>query len=351
MNPKWQDKVRKIRPYVPGEQSHAPDLIKLNANENPYPPSPATAQVLRSFSVDQLRKYPDTEAGELRAALSEKYGVPQNQIFMGNGSDDVLALCFQTFFCSDLPIVFPDITYSFYPVWCSLFRIPYRTIPLDDAFRIQTDDYRTPCGGIILPNPNAPTGIGEPLSFVETLLKQNEDCIVIIDEAYIDFGGESALPLLQKYDNLVIVQTMSKSRSLAGLRIGYAFASAELIAALDAVKNSYNSYTMDMLSIAAGAAAVRDDAYFRSTCEKVMRTRDRSADALRALGFSVLPSQTNFLMASHSTRSALDIFTALKERNIFIRYFNLPRIDQYLRITIGTDAEMDALFAALRDIL
>lgn len=351
MNKPWQDKLRQIDPYVPGEQSKDPDIIKLNANENPYPPSPRVQEALRSFPADGLRKYPDANAGRLRRALAAHFGLGEDQIFMGNGSDDVLALCFQAFFCSDKPIFFPDLTYSFYPVWCSLFRIPYETIPLDENFRVQPAGYAPQNGGVVLPNPNAPTGIGEGLDFIRRLLDNNPDSIVIIDEAYIDFGGQSALPLLAEYENLVIVQTMSKSRSLAGLRVGFALASPALIATLEAVKNSYNSYTMDSVTLEAAAASVEDDAYFRETCAKVVRTRERAADALRALGFSVLPSQSNFLLATHPRKAAREIFDALKARKIFVRYFNLPRVNNHLRITVGTDEEMDALLRALEDIL
>lgn len=350
MKPLFQDKLRQIDPYVPGEQSKDPDLIKLNANENPYPPSPAVAEVFRTFPTEQLRRYPDANSGNLRRALAAYFGVGENQIFMGNGSDDVLALCFQAFFCSDKPILFPDVTYSFYPVWCSLFRIPYETVPLDAQFRVRPADYAAPNGGVVLPNPNAPTGIGAGLDVIEALLRCNPDCIVIIDEAYIDFGGTSCLPLLEKYENLVVVQTMSKSRSLAGLRVGYAIASPALIATLEAVKNSYNSYTMDMLTLAAATASVEDDTYFRATCAKVIATRERAQERLKALGFTVIPSQTNFILATHPERTAKDIFEQLKERKIFVRYFNLPRVDNHLRITVGTDQEMDRLFAALAEI-
>lgn len=351
MNKPWQDKLRQIDPYVPGEQSKDPDIIKLNANENPYPPSPRVQEALRAFPADGLRKYPDANAGRLRRTLAAHFGLGEDQIFMGNGSDDVLALCFQAFFCSDKPILFPDLTYSFYPVWCSLFRIPYETIPLDENFRVQPAGYAPQNGGVVLPNPNAPTGIGEGLDFIRRLLDNNPDSIVIIDEAYIDFGGQSAVPLLAEYENLVIVQTMSKSRSLAGLRVGFALASPALIATLEAVKNSYNSYTMDSVTLEAAAASVEDDAYFRETCAKVVRTRECAADALRALGFSVLPSQSNFLLATHPRKAAREIFDALKARKIFVRYFNLPRVNNHLRITVGTDAEMDALLRALEDIL
>lgn len=350
-NKPWQDKLRQIDPYVPGEQSKDPDIIKLNANENPYPPSPRVQDVFRQFPTDTLRKYPDANSGCLRRALAKYFHLDESQIFMGNGSDDVLALCFQSFFCSDKPIFYPDLTYSFYPVWCSLFRIPYQTIPLDENFRIRPEDYIAPNGGVILPNPNAPTGIGEGLDFIEKLLQNNQDSIVIIDEAYVDFGGQTALPLLSKYENLVIVQTMSKSRSLAGLRVGFALANPSLIATLEAVKNSYNSYTMDSLTLKAAAASVEDGAYFRETCQKVVATRERSVKSLQELGFTVLPSLSNFVLATHPKKDAKEIFDALKARKIFVRYFNLPRINNHLRITIGTDAEMDALMQALTDIL
>lgn len=347
MKSNWRDKIRKIDPYVPGEQSKDPDIIKLNANENPYPPSPAVEAVLHQFPVHALRRYPDANSDNLRHALAQHFGVQENQIFMGNGSDDVLALCFQTFFCSEQPILFPDITYSFYPVWCDLFHISYVRIPLTEEYRINPKDYQRINGGIILPNPNAPTGIGEGLEFVEALLRGNPDSVVIIDEAYIDFGGISCLPLLDRYENLVIVQTMSKSRSLAGLRVGYAIASPELIAALEAVKNSYNSYTMDMVTLDAATASVQDDAYFRKTCQQVIQTRERAVERFQALGFTVMPSLTNFLLVTHPKRSAKELFENLKAQKIFVRYFNQPRIDNHLRVTIGTDDEMDKLFCAL----
>lgn len=347
----WSDKLRKIQPYVAGEQSKNPNIIKLNANENPYPPSPKVKQVLSSFNTDNLRKYPASDALELKIALSKAYNINENQIFMGNGSDDVLALCFQAFFCSNKPILFPDLTYSFYPVWCSLFKTPYKNIPLDENFRINPDDYKEENGGVILPNPNAPTGIYENLDFIEKILNNNTDSIVIIDEAYIDFGGQSAISLLDKYENLVIVQTMSKSRSLAGLRVGYAFASAELISVLDAVKNSYNSYTMDSVTISAAAASLADDEYFKDTCSKIINTRQKTIKALENLGFDVVPSMANFVLATHKSVKAINIFEQLKKQDIFVRYFKIPRIDNYLRITIGTDDEMNKLFYALKNLL
>lgn len=348
----WQDKLRQIDPYVPGEQSTAPDLVKLNANENPYPPSPKVQEVLRTFDTARLRFYPNANATKLRNALSAHYQVKPSQVFMGNGSDDVLALAFQTFFCSEQPILFPDITYSFYPVWCSLFRTPYETIPLDAQFRVNPRDYDKPNGGVILPNPNAPTGIAEGQAFLEDILQHNQDCVVIIDEAYVDFGAWSAVPLLEKYENLLIVQTFSKSRSLAGMRIGIALGSETLIAALEAVKNSYNSYTMDALAIEMGTAAIEDDAYFRKTCQKVQNTRENTIKTLQNFGFMVYPSQANFVLAIPPAQiTAKALFEQLRTRNIFIRYFNTPRIDNCLRITIGTDEEMQKLFTGIQEIL
>ncbi|WP_318360846.1 histidinol-phosphate transaminase [uncultured Agathobaculum sp.] len=351
MDKPFLDKLRKIDPYVPGEQPKTASIIKLNANENPYPPAPGVAEVLRTFDTAKLAVYPDANAKALKTAVAERFGLRPAQVFLGNGSDDVLALAFQSFFCSGEPILYPDITYSFYPVWCDLFRIPYETMPLDEDFCVNVRDYDKPNGGIVLPNPNAPTGRGVSLDFLEDLLQHNQDCVVIIDEAYVDFGAQSAVPLLDKYENLLIVQTTSKSRSLAGMRIGYALGSETLISTLEAVKNSYNSYTMDAVALAVGEASIRDEAYFQDTCRKVAATRDRSADELRALGFTVLPSLTNFLFVTHPEKKAPDIFAALREKGIFIRYFKLPRIDNYLRITVGTDEQMDKLLAALKEIL
>ena len=351
MDKPFLDKLRRIDPYVPGEQPQAADIIKLNANENPYPPAPGVQEALRTFDASSLALYPDANGKRLKAALAERFGLKPSQVFLGNGSDDVLALAFQSFFCSDKPILYPDITYSFYPVWCDLFRIPYETMPLDEDFCVNIRDYDRPNGGVVLPNPNAPTGRGLSLDTLEDLLQHNADCAVIIDEAYVDFGAQSAVPLLDKYENLLVVQTMSKSRSLAGLRIGYALGSETLIATLEAVKNSYNSYTMDALALAAGEASVRDEDYFRQSCAKVIATRERAADELRALGFTVLPSLTNFLCVTHPKKDAPGIFEYLRQKNIFIRYFKLPRIDNYLRITVGTDEQMDRLVAALKEFL
>lgn len=344
-------KLRRIDPYVPGEQPQSADIIKLNANENPYPPAPGVQQALRSFDASRLALYPDANGKALKTALANRFGLNPSQVFLGNGSDDVLALAFQSFFCSGEPILYPDITYSFYPVWCDLFRIPYETVPLDESFCVRVRDYDRPNGGIVLPNPNAPTGRGVSLDFLEDLLQHNADCVVIIDEAYVDFGAQSAVPLIEKYENLLVVQTMSKSRSLAGLRIGYALGSETLIATLEAVKNSYNSYTMDAVALAAGEAAVADEAYFQETCRKVIATRERAAEELRKLGFIVSPSLTNFLFVTHPKKEAPVIFEYLRQKNIFIRYFKLPRIDNYLRITVGTDAQMDRMIEELRAFL
>lgn len=344
-------KLRRIDPYVPGEQPQSDDIIKLNANENPYPPAPGVQETLRTFDASRLALYPDANGRALKNALANRFGVKPTQVFLGNGSDDVLALAFQSFFCSEQPILYPDITYSFYPVWCDLFRIPYETVPLNENFCVNVRDYDKPNGGIVLPNPNAPTGRGVSLDFLEDLLQHNADCVVIIDEAYVDFGAQSAVPLLSKYENLLVVQTMSKSRSLAGLRIGYALGSETLIATLEAVKNSYNSYTMDALALAAGEAAVKDEAYFQETCRKVIATRERTAEELRALGFTVQTSLTNFLFVTHPAKKAPEIFEYLRQKKIFIRYFKLPRIDSYLRITIGTDEQMDRMIDALRAFL
>lgn len=347
----WQEKLRKIEPYVPGEQSDAPGLIKLNANENPYPPSPRVQEVLRQFDAGSLRRYPDANGRCLREALARHFGLSPAQVFLGNGSDDVLALAFQAFFASGEPILFPDITYSFYPVWCDLLHIPFERVPLRKDFTLDPRAFDRPNGGVIFPNPNAPTSLGVGLDVIEDILRHNQDCIVIVDEAYIDFGGVSSLSLLDRFENLVIVQTMSKSRSLAGMRIGYALCSPELAAVLEAVKNSYNSYPMDSIALACGTASVEDDAYFRATCAKIIATRDCAAERLRELGFTVPPSQSNFLFVTHPTRSAEALFTALKAENIFVRYFRTPGLERYLRITIGTDEEMDTLCTALERLL
>lgn len=347
----WTENLRKIEPYVPGEQSEDKDIIKLNANENPYPPSPMAEQAIKEFNADSLRLYPNANATELKQALADYYNVKTNNIFLGNGSDDVIAVAFQALFNSDLPIVYPDLTYSFYPVWCSLFNIPYKTYPVDDDFRINVEDYKEKNGGVIIPNPNAPTSIGESTDFVEKLLEYNQDSVVIIDEAYVDFGGESSVELTKKYENLLVTGTFSKSRSLAGLRIGFAVGSEKLISVLEAVKNSYNSYTIDSLSIKAGKASILDDGYFKETCRKVIATREYVTAQMREMGFKVLDSSTNFIFATKDGCSMKDMFEYLKTKKVYIRYFSIPRIENYVRITIGTDEEMAIFLKELKGYL
>lgn len=347
----WKNNIRKIEPYTPGEQSKAPGIIKLNANENPYPPSPAAVSAITHFEAGSLRKYPDAAAAELKDALAEYYGVGAENVFLGNGSDDVIALCFQALFAGDKPILFPDITYSFYPVWCKLFNIKYITCPLGRDFRIDLNNYRAENGGVILPNPNAPTSLGEGREFIKQLMSYNENSVVIIDEAYVDFGGTTSIPLTKEYENLLVTGTFSKSRSLAGLRLGFAIGSKTLISALEAVKNSYNSYTIDSISMAVGAAALKDEEYFKSTVSKIIATRERTAARLKELGFDVLPSQANFVFATRAGMDMKEYFSFLKTQNVFIRYFDLPRIDNYVRITIGTDTQMDIFLEKTQDFL
>lgn len=346
---KWKDNIRKVTPYVPGEQPKENDMIKLNTNENPYPPSPKVEEM--RTSIEQLRLYPDPTVSKLVHALAEYHGLQDEQVFVGVGSDDVLAMSFLTFFNSDKPILFPDITYSFYDVWANLFRIPYTKQPLDEQFHLKLDDYLIPNGGIVFPNPNAPTGILEPVSFVEEIVKNNPDSVVIVDEAYIDFGGESALSLLARYDNLLVVRTYSKSRSLAGMRIGYCMGSKDLIKALNDVKQSYNSYTMNQAAITLGVASLEDEPYFKEHVKKIMDTRKWFSEEMRKLGFVFEDSSSNFLFVTHKTAKARDIFEAARKKHIYVRYFDEPRIDNYLRISIGTDEEMHAFLDFLNAYL
>ena len=345
----WKNNIRSVVPYVPGEQPKSSNTIKLNTNENPYPPSPKVMELCSR--IDDLRLYPDPEAGKLVEALAAYKGLNRNQVFVGVGSDDVLAMAFLTFFNSDRPILFPDITYSFYDVWAELFRIPYETRPLDDNFFIRKEDYYGENGGVIFPNPNAPTGVLMPLSEICDILDHNQDVIVIVDEAYIDFGGVSALSLLSSYENLLIVQTFSKSRSMAGMCIGYAMGSPELIKAMNDVKYSFNSYTMNRPSILLGAASIEDEEYFQETTQKIIHTREWVKEELRDLGFVFPDSAANFIFASHKTVPAKEIFEAARAENIYVRYFARERIDNYLRITIGTDEEMKALIDFLKRFL
>lgn len=347
----WEKNLREITPYVPGEQPDFPDMIKLNTNENPYPPAPGVAKLLKEMQAEKLPLYPNPEARPLVAELSKQYGIGQERIFVGVGSDDVLGMIFMTCFCSDKPVLFADITYSFYDVWAKLFRVPFERVPLDEQFRIRKEDYNRENGGIIIANPNAPTSIGESVDFIEDIVKCNPDSVVVVDEAYVDFGGETALPLLEKYENLLVVQTFSKSRSMAGMRIGYAFGSKRLISAIYAVRNSYNSYTMNYPAILCGVAALKDRAYFETCKAKVIATRERVKKEMLELGFSFPDSKTNFLFATHATIPAQELFEMLRQKHIFVRYFKKPRIDNYLRITIGTDAQMNRLIAVLREYI
>ena len=342
--------IRQVEPYVPGEQPQHM-VVKLNTNENPYPPSPRVAEALGNLDADILRLYPDPEASALTEALAGYYGVDKNQVFVGVGSDDVLSLCFLTFFNSEKPILFPYITYSFYKVCAQLYRIPYECPKLNDEFRIVREDYYRENGGIIFPNPNAPTAIYEELDFIEDILSHNRDSVVIVDEAYIDFAGKSALELIGKYDNLIVVQTFSKSRSMAGMRIGYAISNPDLIRCLNNVKYSFNSYTMSQAVIAAGTAAVADEEYFQKTVHAVMEIREWTKEKLRALGFLFNDSKANFIFASHPEIPAKELFEALRGAHIFVRYFDKPRISNYLRITIGTREEMERLTEFLAEFL
>ena len=326
-------------------------MIKLNTNENPYPPSPKVREVLSNYDIDELRLYPDVNAGELGIELAKYYRLNSNQVFVGVGSDDVLAIAFMTFFNSDKEILFPDITYSFYDVWADLYKIPYRMVELNDEFRINIEDYLVPNGGIVIPNPNAPTGVEKDVRELEKIVAKNPDSVVIIDEAYVDFGATSMLPLINKYDNLLIVQTYSKSRSMAGARIGMAFGNEKLIKYMNDVKFSINSYTMNRLTVAAGTAALEDEEYFKETCDKVIATRERTKVRLRELGFDMPDSKSNFVFATHESSPASDIFNAAKSAGIYLRWWNKDRISNRLRISIGTDEEMDALFAFLKEYI
>ena len=344
----WENNVRKVVPYVPGEQPQKEKMIKLNTNENPYPPAPGVQKVLAEFQVDNLRKYPDPVVGKLVQAIADYYDVKKEEVFVGVGSDDVLAMIFMTFFNSEEPILFPDITYSFYDVWANMLRIPYKNVPLDENFCICPKDYECINGGVIFPNPNAPTGELLKLEAVEEIIKANPDVIVVVDEAYIDFGGESALPLTKKYDNVIVVQTFSKSRSMAGSRIGFAISNEKVIKYLNDVKYSFNSYTMDALTIDLGVAAIEDKEYFEMTCSKIIATREWTKSELYKLGFDFGDSKSNFIFATHQSIPAVELYEALREADIYVRYFKKPeRIDNYLRISIGTDEEMKELITFL----
>ena len=344
----WQDKIRSVVPYTPGEQPNRPNMIKLNTNENPYPPAPGVRKVLDTLDEDKLRLYPDPTAGVLVNALADYYHVGTDQVFTGVGSDDVLAIAFMTFFNSDKPIFFPDITYSFYKVWADLYRIPYECQKLDENFKIVKEDYYKENGGVIFPNPNAPTGLYEDLADVEDIIAHNQDVIVIVDEAYVDFAGRSALELIDKYENLIIVQTFSKARSMAGMRIGYAISNPTLIKYLNDAKYSFNSYTMNQTSLVCGVEAVKDQAYFEACVNKIIETREWAKEELKNLGFHCLDSKSNFIFAMHPDYDAKELFEALKENDIYVRFWGSERIEQYMRITVGTREEMEAMFAFLK---
>lgn len=347
----WEGNVRKVVPYTPGEQPKVSGLIKLNTNENPYPPAKAVREALKTMSVDDYKKYPDPTCSRLVDAISAAYHIDKDKIFVGVGSDDVLAMAFLTFFNGKEKVLFPDITYSFYPVWANLFRIPFEEVPLKDDFTLDASDYLKPNGGVVIANPNAPTGVALPLNEIERIIKGNPDSVVIIDEAYVDFGAESALSLVDKYDNLLVVRTYSKSRSLAGLRIGYAFGQPKLIKYLSDAKYAFNSYTMNMPSLELGALSMEDEAYFEETTKKVIATREWTKKELIKRGFSFGDSKTNFIFAKHESISRDELFTFLRENKILVRAFNGPRIKDYLRISIGTDEEMQRVMEVLDMII
>ncbi|WP_420684360.1 histidinol-phosphate transaminase [Acinetobacter baumannii] len=351
----WSPEVRELEPYVPGEQPKIQNLLKLNTNENPYPPSPKVVEAVQAMlheQADVLRLYPDPDATALKQAIAKQQNINVSQVFVGNGSDEVLAHIFKAFFLQDEPILYPDITYSFYPVYSQFFGTKTKEIPLNENFEIDVRDYTQPNGGVIITNPNAPTSIALSLAEIEQVLQANPDRVVVIDEAYVDFGAESAVSLINRYENLVVCQTTSKSRSLAGLRVGFAIAQTHLIAALEAVKNSFNSYPIDRFAIAAAVASFEDQAYFEEQCQKVITSREKLVRDLTELGFNVLPSKANFIFATHSQHDAGQLAQKLREQGIIVRYFNKPRINQFLRITVGTDEQNARLVQTLKqDIL
>lgn len=342
----YEKNIRKVEPYVPGEQPQN-KVIKLNTNENPYPPSPRVAKALEEMDSDRFRLYPDPACTALTEALADFYHVNPDQVFVGVGSDDVLSMCFLTFFNSDKPIFFPDITYSFYKVWAELYRIPYECQKLDGDFRIVKEDYYKENGGVIFPNPNAPTALYEELDVVEDIIRANPDVIVIVDEAYVDFAGRSAMELIDRYENLIVVQTFSKARSMAGMRIGYAVSSPRLIKYLNDAKYSFNSYTMNQAALVCGVEAVKDREYFEEGLHKIIKTREWAKGRFEELGFCSLDSRANFIFATHPEYDAKELFEALKDNGIYVRYWGSERIEQYLRITIGTREEMEVLFGFL----
>jgi histidinol-phosphate aminotransferase len=351
MNPFWSQIARELSPYVPGEQPRIADLVKLNTNESPFGPSPLALEAMRAAAADTLRLYPDPEATELREALAIHHGLKPEQVFVGNGSDEVLAHAFVALLKQPKPLLFPDVTYSFYPVWAQLFGLTCGAVPLDGDMRVRGEDYRREAGSIVIANPNAPTGIALPRAQIARLLEDHPGIPVVIDEAYVDFGAESAVPLIAGHPNLLVVQTMSKSRALAGLRVGYALGDAELIEALGRVKDSFNSYPLGRVAQAGATAAVRDEAYFRESCAKVAAGREAMTRELIGLGFVVLPSSANFVFARHPARSGAEVAAVLRQHGVLVRHFQNPRTAPYLRITVGTEDGIRRLVAAAAHIL
>ena len=347
----WSPIVHSLTPYVPGEQPKLANLIKLNTNESPYGPSPAALAAIRAAADDTLRLYPDPGSDRLRAAIAQAHEVEMEQVFIGNGSDEVLAHTFQALLQHDAPLLTPDITYSFYPVYCGLYGIAHEPVPLDEAMRVDVEAYRRPCGGIVLPNPNAPTGIALGLDEIATLLRAHPERVVVIDEAYVDFGADTAIGLVRQYPNLLVVRTLSKSHGLAGLRVGYAIGQPDLIEALNRVKDSFNSYPLDRLAQAGAEAAIADREWLARTTGKIIDTRSGLVSSLNRLGFEVLPSQANFVFARYPDRDAAALAAALRERSIIVRHFRTPRIAEWLRITVGTDEDCRSLADALKAIL
>jgi len=347
----WSPLVNELKPYVPGEQPKMANLVKLNTNENPFGPSPKVIEAIQAELNDNLRLYPDPEGEVLKQTLADYHRVRPEQVFLGNGSDEVLAHIFHGLFQHGKPVLFPDVTYSFYPVYCGLYKIEGRAVPLNDSFEINPDDFTGPNGGIIFPNPNAPTGRFLGLEHVETILCNNPDSVVVVDEAYVDFGGESAITLIDRYPNLLVTQTLSKARSLAGLRVGFAVGHEDLIEALNRVKNSFNSYPLDRLALAGAKAAYEDEAWFRKCCDGVISERERVSSELETLGFEVLPSTANFVFARHGSVAGAELASGLREQGIIVRHFDKPRISEFLRITIGTPEQNDALIAGVRSLV
>lgn len=351
MSKYWNERVHKLEPYVPGEQPKDKRYIKLNTNENPYPPSPGVLAAIKAAVDDSLRLYPDPEAADLRAALAERFGLSSENIFIGNGSDEVLAFSFMTFFSPDRPVMFADITYSFYKVYANLCLLQADVIPLDDSFKMPVSAFCEPSGGVIIPNPNAPTAQGISIESIRKIIEADPDRVVIIDEAYVNFGGESVVPLVKEYPNLLVVQTLSKFGALAGLRVGFAFGAPELIQGLNRLKNSINSYTIDRLALAGAKAAVEDTEYYKRTAEHIIRTREHTIEKLSEMGFKVIPSEANFIFITHPQYDAEALFHQLREKGILVRYFHQPRITNYLRVSIGSDEEMEAFIQAVADLV